>query len=474
MNAANAAELVVNTALATLFVIVGVLSLAAARRWDAARRPGLLLAWAMLQHALNQTLGFASMRSVLGLQAPVWMWVSLVSGYLIAVPWALLVEQLVGRGWHSTIRLTWQVYLGYGLFAIAFDAIRHDPGAAATSAQFVVAAGAVVGFVNILPLSIGPSHSLRVLMFGYLAFMVFVIHDTLARAGALPWQRGTGAAGLLIFVTSLAYTVVSRTLAGQRELQAIEHELATAKRIQASLLPAAAPPLDGASIDFRYVPAAAVAGDLFEFLNPSATSVGVLVADVSGHGVPAALIASMVKVAAAAQKSHADDPSRVLGGVHLALARDLPRGQFVTAVYVYIDLERRMARHASAGHPPALLYRASDRSVTPIGGSGPLIISFAGTEYPVVEVPLCDNDRIVLYTDGIVEAMRADDEMFGVERLFTVVASAGDGTSSVASAAIDAVMRFRGRSDATFADDCTIVTIQIGRANRSVANAPPR
>jgi sigma-B regulation protein RsbU (phosphoserine phosphatase) len=415
-----AASIIATTALATLFAVVGLLSLAAGLRWHERRAPALVLAWAMLQHAINQMTSSAAVQAALGGPTRASGAAAMATGYLIAVPWALLVEQVVGRGWKSSIRRTWQVFLAYGVAAIVFDVVtgRRAPPP--------VPAGASLPQVRSWACSIcrparRERHRTFVLRAGYLVFMALVIHDAVASAGLLPWRSGTGSAGVLAFVGCLAYTVVVTTLAGQRELRAIEHELATARRIQASILPFAPPDLDGATVVFRYVPAAAVAGDLFEFIDPAPRRVGILVADVSGHGVPAAIIASMVKVAAAAQKPHADDPARVLAGIHLALASQLPPGRFVTAAYAHVDLDRRVLRHASAGHPPALVRRAADGSVVAAGDTGPLIISFAPAAYPVEETTLGAGDRVVLYTDGVTEAMRRNGDMFGIERLSALV-----------------------------------------------------
>ena len=97
----------------------------------------------------------------------------------------------------------------------------------------------------------------------------------------------------------------------------------------------------------------AVAGDFYDFLVIDPERVGILVADVSGHGVPAALIASMVKVAFAAQKDHADTTAAVLAGMNETLCGRLA-GQYVTAAYLFIDTRSRMIRYGAAGHPPML------------------------------------------------------------------------------------------------------------------------
>lgn len=469
---ARARQILGDAALVMVFVMTGLLAVAAGLRWRGGRVPGLLLGLALLQHGLNAVAGSAPLRTAVGGSVEAWTWVATVTGYLTALPWALLVEQVAGPGWRSSIRRTWQVFAVSAAAAIVFDVVSGTPGASAGAMRPVVVAGALVGFLNLSLGGLRSARDLRVLRLGYLAFMVLVIHDYLAGDLALlPWRRSTGQLGLLIFVGCLVYTVVSRTLQGQRRLEAIQAELAAARRIQGSLLPSAAPRLEGAEIAFRHVPASAVAGDLFEFLDVSPRRAGLLVADVSGHGIGAALIASMVKVAAAAQREHADDPPRVLAGIHAALAGELPAGQFVTAVYLHLDLARGVLRHASAGHPPALVRRAADGQVVAVGGTGPLIASLASPDYPLAQVPIATGDRVLLYTDGVVEAMRPDGTMFGEERLSALVAGAPGGPEGLLSAIVDEVTAFTGRRDEGFEDDLTLLAVEVGPG--SFAPGPP-
>jgi serine phosphatase RsbU (regulator of sigma subunit) len=459
---ARTRRILADAALATLFALIGVLSLAAGLRFRAARVPWVLLGWAMAQHSLNLVAGSGPLRAAAGGPAAAWTWVSTVTGYLIALPWALLVEQVVGPGWRSTIRRTWQVFAAYAGGAILVDIALGRPGAGAGPVRAIVAAGALVGFLNLSLGGLRMARDLRALRVGYLVFMALVVHDYVADLGLLPWRRGTGQLGLLVFVACLVYTIASRTLRAQQQLESIRLELATARRIQESLLPSAPPRLAGAKVAFRHVPAAAVAGDLFEFLDVSPRRAGLLVADVSGHGMGAALIASMVKVAAAAQREHADDPPRVLAGIHSALAGHLPPGQFVTAVYVHLDLARGVLRHASAGHPPALLQRSGDRKAGPLGETGPLIVSLAPPDYPLVQVPIAAGDRVLLYTDGVVEAMDADAAPFGPERLSALVAGAPGDPEALLTEVVDQVAAFAGRRDRRdFEDDLTLIAVAV-------------
>src|SRR5260370_24928023 len=160
--------------------------------------------------------------------------------------------------------------------------------------------------------------------------------------------------GFLIFIAFLGYLAAHRTFANEEHLLAINKELQIANQIQSSILPREVPRLAGLEIVARYVPMSAVAGDFYDFLVLDDKHIGILVADVTGHGVPAALIASMLKVAFAGQSGHADDPARVLAALNRALCGKFEE-HFVTAAYAFVDLERRVLRYPRAGHPPPIL-----------------------------------------------------------------------------------------------------------------------
>jgi phosphoserine phosphatase RsbU/P len=461
LDTARLSRAIVETSLATVFAAIGILAVAAGLRWRTGRASALLLGAAMLLHAVNRLAGERLIGLAIGGPPEAWIWIRTITNYLILLPWGLLFEQVVGPGWKSSVRRTGQLWVAYAVTASLVDLALGRPGAAAIAYQPVVLPGALVFLAN---LSFGPVRlvpELRALRAGSLVFMALVILDSLRELGILPWWRPVSQFGLAVLAGCLVYTVVSRAWRDQGRLRAIEQELATARRIQTALLPRGAPEIRGAVLAFRHVPAAAVAGDLYQFLEVGPRGVGILVADVSGHGVAAALIASMVKVAAAAQQPRADDPARVLAGIHFALARELPCGQFVTAVYVYVDLERGLVRHASAGHPPALIQRAADRTIVPAGATGPLLISLAPAEYPVSEWALDPGDRLLLYTDGVTEAMGAGGKMFGLERLTAVMANGAAGPEALLGSVIGSVRNFAGRPESTFEDDLTLVALEV-------------
>jgi sigma-B regulation protein RsbU (phosphoserine phosphatase) len=221
-----------------------------------------------------------------------------------------------------------------------------------------------------------------------------------------------------LFLFSFAYVAAQKVFASESRLLTIESELEVARQIQASILPTRLPEVTNLRIAVAYRPMTAVAGDFYEFLEVDQHRVGILVADVSGHGVPAALIASMIKVAAQSVVACAPDPTELLRGLNRILSGHL-REQFVSAAYLWVDTEIAQARYSAAGHPPLLCWR--EGNLKRIESNGLLFGVPAESDYPVFDLALNPGDRLVLYTDGVIEPENAAGESFGDRRLEQVV-----------------------------------------------------
>ena len=200
------------------------------------------------------------------------------------------------------------------------------------------------------------------------------------------------------------------------QLDALNEELEMARQIQLSILPQSIPQLPGLDIAARYSPMTSVAGDFYDFIQIDDQHLGILIADVSGHGLPSALIASMIQVALAGQAPHASDPPKVLAGLNRALSGKFSMN-FVTAAYVYVDLDKNLIRYAGAGHPPLLRFRHSEGKTTQLLENGIVLGMIPDAEYTALEIPLEPGDRHVLYTDGIPEAATPEGEQFGFDRI---------------------------------------------------------
>ena len=201
-----------------------------------------------------------------------------------------------------------------------------------------------------------------------------------------------------------------------KQLDAVNAELELAHEIQLSILPHHLPRLPGLDIAVRFLPMASVGGDFYDFIRVGDKQLGILIADVSGHGLSSALIASMLQVALAGQVAHASNPDKVLVGLNRAVSGKFSNN-FVTAAYVYVDLESKLIRYAGAGHPPLMQFRGSTGRVGQIMENGLVLGVVEDAPYDSLEIPLELGDRYVLYTDGILEAANPSQEMYGAERL---------------------------------------------------------
>jgi sigma-B regulation protein RsbU (phosphoserine phosphatase) len=200
------------------------------------------------------------------------------------------------------------------------------------------------------------------------------------------------------------------------QLLALNTELEMARQIQLSILPHSIPKLAGLDIAAQYLPMTSVAGDFYDFIQIDDKHIGILIADVSGHGLPSALIASMLQVALTGQVAHASEPGKVLVGLNRAFCGKFAHN-FVTAAYVYVDLENNLMRYAGAGHPPMLQWRNSIGKATQVLENGLVLGIMEEASYEAIEFLLEPGDRYVLCTDGILEAANSAREQFGVDRL---------------------------------------------------------
>jgi phosphoserine phosphatase RsbU/P len=257
--------------------------------------------------------------------------------------------------------------------------------------------------------------------------------------------------------THLLLREAHETLA--RQLVAINNELEMARQIQLAILPKETPKIEGLEIAARYIPMSSVAGDFYDFIVVDEKHVGILIADVSGHGLPSALIASMLQSAFAAQSAHASDPVRVLSELNRALFGKF-RSHFVTAAYLFLDLEKRAVNYAGAGHPP-VLWRKSSGSVTEVLENGFFLGPFHDSTYSAVPLSLEAGDRVILYTDGILEAKNSSGEEFGMDRFKGMVEeNHALPADRFADTVLDAVARWSEKvSGPSQSDDITLLAI---------------
>ena len=377
--------------------------------------------------------------------------------YVITIPGWLLAVRLIGPGWRSTLRL--QVF-AFALFApvgILTDLATGRAASLQMVNNILVIAGGINILANVTRMRGKTTTELRVVLIGATLFLLLALNNNLSALGVLPWPGGDETVGFLLFVGALGFAAVRGFLRGERDQIALENELRTARDIQLSILPRTMPDVPGLHFHARYDPASSVAGDLYDFLRVDPARVGVLVADVAGHGVPAALVASMVKIAVTSQMRLASDPARMLAELDRTLRREVRRA-FVTATYLWLDIDQRVATVTNAGHPPPLLFRAG--TFLELGAPCVLLGRFADARFRAATTELQPGDRILAYTDGLVEARNARGEQFGEERIQDLVRrSTARDAASVTDDLVNAVRRWR--VDDGDADDLTLVVIDV-------------
>ena len=416
---------VINIVLGTVFLAAGTTACAiAAIRW---RRGVRILVWwgifsgmyglqkldqtptilAILPNALKSARPFVStVVMYLLLVSALFAWRELSLGRL-----RLLVQLEIFVAWTVAV-------MGIGTFAL---------GGPADKWMFYNNLLAVVAMTVLMVVVLVPKFSRllvignhRVLTVGTLIFASEVLYTNLGTVlnyRPLPLVDSLGFAVLLF---SLGYVAFQMLFTNERRLLSIDTELETARQIQSSILPARVPDIENLRIAASYQPMTAVAGDFYQFIRPDNNHLGILVADVSGHGIPAALISSMIKVAMQSVAAHADDPTQVLSGLNRILSSEAP-GQFASAAYVWIDTENRNALYSAAGHPPLLRWRNTSDKMQRIESNGLLFGVEPDSDYPVCSVPLRPSDRLLLYTDGVTETQNAAGEEFGDRQLERIV-----------------------------------------------------
>jgi sigma-B regulation protein RsbU (phosphoserine phosphatase) len=247
-----------------------------------------------------------------------------------------------------------------------------------------------------------------------------------------------------------------------RQLLTIQKELETARQIQFSILPSEIPTIEGLDIAARYVPMTSVAGDFYDFIVVDEKHIGILVADVSGHGMPAALIASMLKIALSTQEAHAADPAQVLLGLNQALCGKFQH-HYVTAAYLFVDMQKRTLTYAGAGHPPLLLWGGSSKGVRAVMENGMFLGRFPFATYSSVELPLQSGARVLLYTDGVSETRNPAEVEFGTDRFRQFLeAEQSASADHFADRLLEELSRWSARGSAEdLDDDITMVAIHV-------------
>ena len=255
-----------------------------------------------------------------------------------------------------------------------------------------------------------------------------------------------------------------KRVAGEiRRKQELEQSLDVAKKRQTFMLPDP-PDVDGYEFAAAYYPATEISGDFYDFIDLGGGRIGVLIADVSGHGVEAAIVMGLAKKSLSIFARASEGPTETLIRGNDDLCADLDAETFLTAVYAVLDAEAGVMTFARAGHPAPVLFntkrRPPHRQLKP---KGMMVGMTAGGTFAhtleEMEVELAPGDLFFLYTDGLTEARSPAGEQFGVDRLLGMLESMPrSAPGRILDAVGEAVDRFSGGCEAE--DDVTMIAFR--------------
>ena len=251
--------------------------------------------------------------------------------------------------------------------------------------------------------------------------------------------------------------LVAEQQAEALQRERLEHEMNVARRIQHALLPKELPKLEDWRLAAYYQPARAVGGDFYDFVSFEGGRMGLFIGDVTDKGVPAALVMATTRTLLRAVALGTLSPGQVLERVNNLLMPDIPANMFVTCLVVILDPASGRLQYANAGHN--VPYRRTRDGVTELHATGMPLGLFADMFYEEKELVIEPGDCVIFYSDGLVEAHNNQREMFGSERLQTLLGEGFEDSQTMIDCLINELQTFTGK-DWEQEDDITLVGLK--------------
>ena len=245
-----------------------------------------------------------------------------------------------------------------------------------------------------------------------------------------------------------------------KKLAVIEQDLAIAKNIQLSTMPSSIPELDSMKIAVRYIPMESIGGDFYSFHVLADNKIGILLTDVTGHGIPAALIASMLKIVSTILAEYAETPALFLTEMNRMLTGNMG-DHFITAVYIFIDTKNKRLLHANAGHEPVIILKRNKRIIIEESPKGRIIGLTKDNDIELSDSEIESGDRIILFTDCIVEAYNDNKIMFGTDSFKNAIFNTIDmNTEESSDYLLNVLKEWIGKKE-KFDDDFSLIIVDI-------------
>jgi serine phosphatase RsbU (regulator of sigma subunit) len=270
----------------------------------------------------------------------------------------------------------------------------------------------------------------------------------------------------LSLMANQAAIAIEKARLQEQEVQQLQmkHEMELGRKIQLSLLPEACPSVPGWEFAASYQAARLVGGDFYDFIPLAPHRLGLVIGDVVGKGVPAALLMALSRTTIRTMAASGGGPASILKQANDVILRDGRSDLFLTAAYAELDTQSGRLAYALGGHNRPLWHRAATGRIEELSAKSMFLGSLAGIELEERIIEVAAGDVLVFYTDGVTEAMNAQQEFFGTERLRAVVAGqTGASAQQVMDAILTEVHAFVG--DATPSDDLTLFVVRRSPAN---------
>jgi phosphoserine phosphatase RsbU/P len=250
----------------------------------------------------------------------------------------------------------------------------------------------------------------------------------------------------------------TRLVAEGLQAQALEKQVQMAADVQQRMIPQTPPKIPGLDLAAIYVPCFDLGGDFYDFIPLQSDNIGLVMADVAGKGVPASLIMASVRAALRAQVDNVYYLYEVMRRINLMVHRDTRPGEFVTLFYGVLDTRNKRFTYCNAGHPPPLLLRGG--KVSELRGEINMVLGVDPTEdYHQAVIDLKSGDLLLLYTDGLTDAMNFNQQTFGRQRLIEAFSKDGATAETVAQNILWELRKFIGLAKRN--DDVTLIVARI-------------
>jgi sigma-B regulation protein RsbU (phosphoserine phosphatase) len=249
----------------------------------------------------------------------------------------------------------------------------------------------------------------------------------------------------------------ARLLADTAEAEALEKQVMMARDVQQRMMPHSPPAIAGIEFASIYVPCFELGGDFYDFIPLPDNNLGLAVADVSGKGVPASLIMASVRSSLRAHVDFIYYLYEVLQRINTMLFRDTRTGEFVTLFYGVLNTTTRRFTYCNAGHPPGLLLR--DGKLLELGSDNMVLGVDPAERYTQSVIDLQSNDVLLLYTDGLPDAMNFQQQSYGRERLINAFMGGGETAEEVVQNVLWDMRKFVGLTKRT--DDVTMIAVKV-------------